>query len=184
MVRELSMTQVAHVGPYQAQLAHIPCWGRWGPWGGSGGVQSLKIGHFWTFLPDFPGLQNQVLGYFWVKWTLFDPHARFGEVSHIDFRSIAILSRPYPKRAFYSSIWRPKFMKKFSNKLSMKALAGWIYVLVDGIFKIQTRMDISASYLHSSYILLSKDLYEMETRPKQVRTLTIIKSLFQQFKTL
>ena len=88
MVRELSMTQVAHVGPYQAQLAHIPCWGRWGPWGGSGGVQSLKIGHFWTFLPDFPGLQNQVLGYFWVNWTLFDPHARFGEVSHVDFWSI------------------------------------------------------------------------------------------------
>ena len=46
MVGELSMTQVAHVGPYQAQLAHIPCWGWWGPWGGSGGVQSLKIGHF------------------------------------------------------------------------------------------------------------------------------------------
>ena len=46
MVRELSMTQVAHVGPYQAQRAHIPCWGREGPWGGSGGVQSLKIGYF------------------------------------------------------------------------------------------------------------------------------------------
>ena len=46
MVRELSMTQVAHVGPYQAQIAHIPCWGREGPWGGSEGVQSLKIGHF------------------------------------------------------------------------------------------------------------------------------------------
>ena len=46
MVRELSMTQVAHVGPYQAQIAHIPFWGREGPWGGSGGVQSLKIGHF------------------------------------------------------------------------------------------------------------------------------------------
>ena len=91
MVRELSMTQVAHVCPYQAQLAHIPCWGRWGTWGGSGGVQSLKIGHLWTFLPDFPGLQNQVLGYFWVNWTLFDPHARFGEVSH----RFLILSRPF-----------------------------------------------------------------------------------------
>ena len=32
MVRELSMTQVAHVGPYQAQSTHIPSWGHWGPW--------------------------------------------------------------------------------------------------------------------------------------------------------
>ena len=46
MVRKLSMTQVAHVGPPQVQLAPIPCWGHWGPWWGSGGVQSLKIGHF------------------------------------------------------------------------------------------------------------------------------------------
>ena len=46
MVRELSMVQVAHVGPYQAQLTQIPCWGCGGPWCGSGGVQSMKIGHF------------------------------------------------------------------------------------------------------------------------------------------
>ena len=46
MGRELSMVQVAYVGPYQAQLTHLPCWGHWGPCWGSGGVQSQKIGHF------------------------------------------------------------------------------------------------------------------------------------------
>ena len=31
MVRELSMVQVAYVGPYQAQLTHIQYWGHWSP---------------------------------------------------------------------------------------------------------------------------------------------------------
>ena len=113
MGRELSMVQVAYVGPYQAQLTHIPWWDHWGPWWGSGGVQSLKIGHFWTSLLGLAGLQNLVLRYFWVNWTLVDPQEGFGVVLHIDFWSIAILSRPYPKRAFYSMIWRPKFMENF-----------------------------------------------------------------------
>ena len=113
MAWELSMVKVAHVGPYQGQLTHIPCWGRGGPWWGCGGVQSLKIGHFLTSFPDFPGLQNQVLRYFWVNWTLIDPQEGFGVVLHIDFWSISILSQPYPKRAFYSRIWRPKIMENF-----------------------------------------------------------------------
>ena len=46
MVRELSMVQVAQVGPYQAQLTHIQCWGHWGPCWGCGGAQSQKMGYF------------------------------------------------------------------------------------------------------------------------------------------
>ena len=46
MVRELSMVQVAHVGPPQVQLAHIPYWGHWGPCWGCGRGQSQKMGYF------------------------------------------------------------------------------------------------------------------------------------------
>ena len=113
MVWEFSMVQVAHVGLYQAQLTHIPYRGHWGPWWGSGGVQSQtqKIEHFWTSFPVFPG--SKILRYLWVNWNLVDPQKGFGVVLHINVWSIAILSRPYPKRASYSSIWRPKFMENF-----------------------------------------------------------------------
>ena len=101
MGRELSKVQVAYVGPYQAQLTHIPWWDHWGPWWGSGGVQSLKIGHFWTSFPDLAGLQNLVLRYFWVNWTLIDPQGWFGVVLHIEFWPIAILSRPSSENGFF-----------------------------------------------------------------------------------
>ena len=137
MVWELSMTQVAYVGPYQAQLAHISCWGRWGPWGGSGGVQSLKIGHFWTFLPDFPGLQNQVLEYFWVNWTLFDPHARLGEVSHIDFRSTAILSRPSENGLILLGFGGSNFKGQLKIAIDRKSICETSRNLVCGSNKVQ-----------------------------------------------
>ena len=69
MVRELSMVQVAHVGPYQAQLTHIQCWGHWSPCWGCGGAQSQKMGYFRTTSLDLAGLQNLLLRYFWVIWT-------------------------------------------------------------------------------------------------------------------
>ena len=69
MVRELSMVQVSHVGPCLAQLTHIQCWGHWSPCLGCGGAQSQKMGYFRTTSLDLAGLQNLLLGYFWVIWT-------------------------------------------------------------------------------------------------------------------
>ena len=63
------MVQVAYVGPYQAQLTHIQCWDHWGPCWGCGGAQSQKMGYFLTTSLDLAGLQNLLLGNFWVIWT-------------------------------------------------------------------------------------------------------------------
>ena len=50
------------------------------------------------------------------------------------------------------------------NKLSMKALAGWIYVLVDSIFRIETVLEwVFQQVIHRrSYVLLSKHVDGME----------------------
>ena len=56
--------------------------------------------------------------------------------------------------------WSKSPLKKYSNKLSMKALAVWIYVLVDSIFKIQIVLEwvFQQVIFHSSYYMYIKVL--------------------------
>ena len=65
---------------------------------------------------------------------------------------------------------RKNTKKKYSNKLSMKALAGWIYVLVDSIFRIETVLEwVFQQVIHRrSYVLLSRHVDEMEKMSKWI----------------
>ena len=53
----------------------------------------------------------------------------------------------------------------------MKALAGWIYVLVDSIFRIETVLEwVFQQVIHSrSYVLLSKHVDDKEKMGKWVK---------------
>ena len=73
-------------------------------------------------------------------------------------------------------------MKKYSNKLSMKALAGWIYVLVDSIFRIETVLGwVFQQVIHRrSYVLLSRHVDEMGKNRKS-NSQTMLRN-FPQFE--